>query len=83
LIDETIYTYGTNPNRKYPRDLKACDDGPPNAEGKVGCPYREICLTSGPIGTLDESEPPPGFTCRKPHHAGEEWWRSAPSERMK
>jgi hypothetical protein len=84
LIDEIVYTFG-NPNPKYPRTLKACDDGPPNAEGKIGCPYKEICI--GQLHQIDgaegQSEPPIGFTWRKPHHAGEEWWRSAPSERMK
>lgn len=63
----------------FPRNLRACIDGPPDALGRFGCPYVDICKGPGQVIPSTElvninprTDPaPPGFVWRKPHHVRE------------
>lgn len=70
--------FGPQVEIEFDRNLKACDDAPPDAQGKAGCPFKAMCWSSSPkIGTevayssSDANEPPNGFIWRTPHHASE------------
>jgi hypothetical protein len=66
-----------DPEVIFSRNLKACYEGPPDAQGRIGCPFVDICrgpaaMSPGAEG-LDYrvDDPPYGFIWRTPHHAGE------------
>jgi hypothetical protein len=80
LLEEITYL-GRNfnnaslpPTARFFRNLRTCYDGPPNSEGKAGCPYNQLC--KGPTPTQFDlhwinEQPPPGFIWRIPHHIQE------------
>lgn len=61
----------------FGRNLRSCYDGPPDALGRTGCPFVDLC--KGPAQVIPRTEqfdpridpPPNGFIWRKPHHVRE------------
>ena len=64
-----------SPGRVFSRNLKSCYDGPPDANGKTGCPFVDLCRGPGMqragLAAPGMVELPTGFIWRKPHHERE------------